>query len=247
MPYGMGPLCQRVDLGSSNDLDFWLLLAAGEYGLGARDAKFFDEQLPYFATQGSQTASAWDHIKTAFEHQESLRGPHGGYIMGATGDWNDFSTQLEQMTESMLVTAQLAYAYPKLAELADLRHDADFATKLRAAAAQDKATLKNEWTGKGWYSRGYSGVRQVGQGVIFEEPQPWALLAGVASSDRANTLVANIRRFLDGVGAPAQVHGPARAAAVKAAISLICPEPDRSAPRWTVAKPDERFTMVEPG
>ena len=38
------------------------------------------------------------------------------------------------MTESMLVTAQLAYVYPRLAELADLRGDRAFAAQLRAAA-----------------------------------------------------------------------------------------------------------------
>jgi hypothetical protein len=130
--------------------------------------------------------------------------------MGSTGDWSDFSTQFEQMTESMLVTAQCAYAYPKLAELADLRGDKAFAAQLRAAGARDVATLKREWTGKGWFSRGYSGDRQVGQGVIFEEPQPWALLAGAATPAQQDTLIANIRRFLDGVGAPASLHGPAR-------------------------------------
>ena len=51
--------------------------------------------------------------------------------MGTTGDWNDFSTELEQMTESNLVTAQLAYAYPKLAELAELRGDRAFAAHVR--------------------------------------------------------------------------------------------------------------------
>ena len=209
-PYGMGPLCSRVDLGTSDDLDFWLLLAAGEYGLGTRDTHFFDEQLPYFDTQGSDVASAWQHIKDAFAHQESLRGPHGGYLAGSTGDWSDFSTQFEQLTESMLVTAQLAYAYPKLAELADLRGDGAFATQLRGAAAADLATLRAEWTGGGWYSRGYSGSRQVGSGVIFEEPQPWAVLAGAPSASQASVLVGSIRRFLDGVGAPASLGGPAR-------------------------------------
>src|SRR5262249_46235124 len=33
LPYGTGPLCSRFDLGISDDLDFWLLLAAAEYGL----------------------------------------------------------------------------------------------------------------------------------------------------------------------------------------------------------------------
>ncbi len=207
-PYGIGQLCTRFDLGSSNDLDFWLLLAAGEYGLGMRDTKFFDEPLRY--SVGNQTATAWQHIKEAFAHQESLLGPHGGYIMGTTGDWNDFSTELEQLTESMLVTAQLAYAYPKLAELADLRGDHAFAAQLRSAAARNVATMRREWTGKGWYSRGYSGAKQVGSGVIFEEPQPWAILAGIPSPDQSKTLVANIRRYLDAIGAPAAAGGPAK-------------------------------------
>ena len=207
-PYGTGQLCTRFDLGSSNDLDFWLLLAAGEYGLGMRDTHFFSEQLPYALNAG--TATAWEHIKEAFAHQESLLGPHGGYIMGSTGDWNDFSTEFEQLTESMLVTAQLAYGYPKLAELADRLGDKGFAAQLRAAAARNVATLRGEWTGKGWYSRGYSGATQVGSGVIFEEPQPWAILAGVPDASHAQTLVANIRRFLDAVGAPKVVGGPER-------------------------------------
>ncbi len=209
-PYGTGPLCVRVDLGTSNDLDFWLLLAAGEYGLGMRDTRFFDTVMPYYGTQGLDKATIWQHLKVAFAHQQSLLGPHGGYLMGATGDWSDFSTEFEQMTESMLVTAQLAYAYPKLAELADLRGDHAFAAQLRAAGAKDLATMRDQWTGKGWYSRGYSGNRQVGSGVIFEEPQPWAILAGAPSRSQAAALVRNIRRFLDGVGAPASLGAPAR-------------------------------------
>jgi hypothetical protein len=46
--------------------------------------------------------------------------------------------------------------------------------------------------------------------VIFGEPQPWAVLAGAPSPPQARTLVANIRRFLTGVGAPPEVNGPAR-------------------------------------
>jgi hypothetical protein len=209
-PYGMGPLCERVDLGTSDDLDFWLLLAAAEYGLGTRDTSFFDKQLPYFDTRSQDKATIWEHLKVAFAHTQSNLGPHGGYLAGSTGDWNDFSTEFEQLTESMLVTAQLAYAYPQLAKVADMRGDTAFAAQLRAAGAQDLATMRREWTGKGWYSRGYSGNRQVGSGVIFEEPQPWAVLAGAPTAGQAQTLVGNIRRFLDGVGAPASLGGPAR-------------------------------------
>src|SRR5439155_7380741 len=184
-----------------------LLYAASEYGLATRDFGFFDKDVRY---QGSGSASLWDHLKLAYQHQEAQLGPHGDYLTGATGDWSDFATEFLQMTESNLVTAQLAYVYPRLAELADARGDPGFAAQLRTSAARDLATVRREWTGKGWYSRGYSGARQLGKGAIFGEPQPWAMLARAPSAQQAGTLVANVRRFLTGVGAPPQIHGPAQ-------------------------------------
>jgi hypothetical protein len=209
-PYGTGPMCTPVELGTSDDLDFWLLLAASEYGLGTRDTHFFDRVMPYYGTQGRNRATIWEHLKVAFAHQQSLLGPHGGYQSESNGDWSDFSAEFEHMTESMLVTAQVAYAYPRLAELADLRGDHAFARQLRVAGAKALATLRRQWTGHGWYSRGYSGAQQLGRGVIFEEPQPWAILARAPSRTQAITLVGNIRRYLDGVGAPRSLGAPAR-------------------------------------
>jgi len=201
VPYAMLQNCTRYDLGTSDDLDFWLLLTASEYALATRDLALFDESVPYL---DAGAGTLWDHIKLSHLHQEVLvgRGPHGGYVTGATGDWSDFSTEFEQMTESMLVTAQLAYAYPVLADVAEARGDAAFAAQLRAEAARNVDTLGKEWTGGGWFSRGYSGAQQLGSGAIFEEPQPWALLAGAATPDRQTRLLNNVRRFLTGMGAP---------------------------------------------
>jgi hypothetical protein len=114
------------------------------------------------------------------------------------------------MTESTLVAAQLAYAYPKLADLAERLGDAEFAAVVRARAAELRDTLAGEWTGRGWYSRGYGGDRQIGAGVLFGEPQPWALLAGIPDRADAALLVENMQRYLDGEHAPRIVHGPSR-------------------------------------
>ena len=208
IPYGSLPLCRPYDLiENSDDLDFWLLMAAAEYGLGSRDTRFFSEKLPF--NDSDRRVSVWRHLKIAFAHQESLRGPHGGYLAGRNGDWSDFSAVFLHMNESMLVPAQLAYAYPRLAELAELRGDRAFAAKLRTRAAELRATVRAEWTG-GWYLRGYTAAgTPIGSGAIFGEPQPWAILAGVPSRSQARTLVANIRRFLTGIGAPAALGGPA--------------------------------------
>ena len=207
IPYALIEGCRRFDLGSSDDLDLWLLWAAAEYGLASRDLSFFDQPVRY--SDGS-TGPMWEHLKLAYRHQESQLGPHGGYLTGATGDWSDFSTQFLQMSESTLVSAQTAYVYPRLAELADARGDKEFAADLRRSGARDLATERREWTGKGWFSRGYAGERQLGSGAVFGEPQPWAILARAPSRKQTRVVVKNVRRYLTGVGAPAVVHGPAR-------------------------------------
>ncbi len=225
IPYGTAPFCQPYNaFGTSDDLDFWLLLAGAEYGLGTKDLSFFSQKLPFIDSR--QRVTVWQHLKIAFRHQESLRGPQGGYLAGTNGDWSDFSAAFLHMSESMLVPAQLAYAYPQVAALADLLGDHAFATELRARARALVATLRRTFTGR-WYLRGYSGTKPIGQGTIFGEPQPWAALAGAPTAAQARVLVANIRRFLTGVGAPATVHGPAR---IGSAISPALSDPGATDP-----------------
>jgi hypothetical protein len=202
MPYALISMCRRYDLGTSDDLDQWLLWGTAEYVLSTRDWAFLNTRVPYY--QGAGTGTLWDHLKLAFQHQEKVigTGPHNEYLTGATGDWSDFSTEFSQMTESNLVTAQAAYIYPRLALVADRVGDPSFAAALRAAGARDLATVQGQYVPGGWFARGYSGVRQFGVGSMFSEPQPWALLAGAASAQQAGQVVANYRRFLVGVGAP---------------------------------------------
>jgi Glycosyl hydrolase 36 superfamily, catalytic domain/Glycosyltransferase family 36 len=228
VPYAMSSQCHPNDaLPDANDMDLWLLWTATEYVLATRDTAILNEPVKY-ADGGS--APLWTHLKRAFDHQESLLGPHGGYRTPGAGDWSDFSTAFLQMTESTLVSAQLAYVYPRTAQLADLRGDRGFATRLRTAGARNHTVINREWTGRGWYSRGYAGERQLGRGAIFGEPQPWALLAGVPSVTRARTLVGNVRRFLTGVGAPAVVHGPARIGSAQSPASNDPDVTERSSP-----------------
>jgi hypothetical protein len=212
IPYGMLSLCRRFDLGTADDLDQWLLWASAEYALSTRDFAFLSQQLPYF--QGVGSGTVLDHLKLAFHHQEEVigRGAHGEYVTGATGDWNDFSTEFNQMTESSLVTAQAAYIYPRLAHAVDAVGDSAFAAELRAAGSRDAEIVAGQFVqgesvtpadaGLGWFARGYSGVKQLGSGAIYVEPQPWALLAGIATPQQAAEVVAAYRRFLVGVGAP---------------------------------------------
>jgi glycosyl hydrolase family 36/glycosyl transferase family 36 len=209
VPYGMGSLCRPVQLGRSNDMDVWLLLAVSEYVLATRDTRFLGERLPY-ADRG-RAGTVLEHVQLAVRHQESIGlGPGGQYNMTSNGDWSDFSTLFAGLTESTLVTAQLAYVYPHMAQAADLAGAAPLAQQLRALGQRDLVALKAQWTSRGWYSRGYRGAEQAGTGVIYGEPQPWALLAGAPGAVQASSLVSNIRRYLQGIGAPGSLGGPSR-------------------------------------
>ncbi len=215
IPYGMLPLCLRLDFGASDDLDFWLLLALAEYVLGTRDTAFLDERIPFdggLPGPALASGSVWEHVKLAVRHQEQIvgRGPNGQYLIGPTGDWSDLSPLFLGITESTLVTAQLAYVYPRLAEVADLHGDTAFAAQLRELGRGLDGVLAKEWVPRGWFARGYSALTQLGKGAIFGEPQPWALLAGTARGDQPAALVKNIRRFLMGRDAPAALHGPSK-------------------------------------
>jgi hypothetical protein len=208
LPYGSTSLCKAYNLGESDDFDFWFMWAAATYGLVTRDVSFFDQPVHFY---GSTTSvSLWEHVKLSFTHLQSLLGPHGEYQALSLGDWSDLLPTYSGMTQSDLVVAQCAYMYPELAEVADMLGDHTFATQLRQAAARDLSTLRGQWTGQGWYARGYAQSQQLGSGVIWLEPQPWAILAGAPTPSQADTLVDNIRRYLDGIGAPSIVHGPDR-------------------------------------
>ena len=202
IPYALISLCRRYDLGTSDDLDLWLLWGTAEYVLDTRDWAFLKQRVPYY--QGTGSGTLLQHLELAFHHQEQVvgLGPHSEYKSGVTGDWNDFSTEFEHMTESDLVTAQAAYIYPRVAVLADHLGAHAFAAQLRAAAARDLKTVKGQYVARGWFARGFAGTTQLGHGAMDAEPQPWALLAGAATRRQAIRLVANYRRYLVGIGAP---------------------------------------------
>ena len=77
--------------------------------------------------------------------------------------------------------------------------------------------------------------------MIFGEPQPWAMLAGIPGPERARRLVANVRRFLTGVGAPAQTGGPSR---IGSAISPAAADPEVTDPRTATGPLGENGTLL---
>ena len=206
IPYAMSRAVHGADAGDSDDLDLWLLLAASEYGLATRDLRLFDQAVPYSARRPRDAVGPPQARlpPPGVAARPARRLPRRA--RRATGPTSPRASS--QMTESTLVTAQAAYIYPRLARAG--RRPRRPRLRGRAAPAAERDLRR---------PRGRSGRRAVGtraatparsssaRGAIFGEPQPWAILAGAPDASQAATLVANIRRYLGGVGATA---GPSR-------------------------------------
>lgn len=192
----------------SCDDSLWFLLAITEYVFATRDFSVLDLEVPW-ADTGS--APLWSHVKMAYRHQESFaQGEHGLYTTAKYGDWADGIVQHAGLTETTMVVAQVAFIYPRLAELARARGDGDFAAQVHARAAVVQGLTRREFVTRGWLSRGYAKDRQLGSGTIYGTPQGWGLLSGALNGEQAGQLINNIRRYLTGIGAPAHLNGPSK-------------------------------------
>lgn len=205
LPFGVDGLCTPIANDGQDDLDVWLLMLAAEYGLATRDVAAFDEALPGSEGDGS----LWDRLEVAVDHQEGMRGPHGGYLV-RSGDWSDGSRKALGMTESLLETTQLAYVYRRLAAWARAADHRAFARRLGALAARDVAVVRRNVAPGGWVQRGWDRGRPIGRGTIFGEPQGWALLSGALPPEAERRLVAAVGRHLTAGSRIGSAQVPAR-------------------------------------
>ncbi len=141
-----------------------------------------------------------------------------------TGDWSDFSGAFLEMNESTLVSAQLAYVYPRLAELADARGDRAFARTLRRRGSELRASQRRQWAGRwfnAWLRRGADRSAQARSSASRSPGTSWR---GCPTAPRRAGSWPPSRRFLTGVGAPAELGGPAR---IGSSMSPAAADPER--------------------
>ena len=131
------------------------------------------------------------------------------------------------MTESLLVSAQLAYVYPRLAELADRlrRSRRSRATLRKRGARAAPRACATRWTGQGLVR-----ARLKADGSADRRRRDLRRAAAVGDPRRRADAAAGdarwsrtIRRFLGGVGAPAVVNGPSR---IGSSLSPASNDPD---------------------
>ena len=193
-----------------SDQELWLLWLASEYVLATRDKQFLDERVPVYpdgeshpthSTVGELLDRAYAHITTSVGV-----GKHG-LMRLFNGDWNDSIvvnrltpaqvSEAAQHGESVLNAAMAAYVLDYYAGMLDFAGRPQPKDKPRARAEAQRQAAKQQWLGR-WFRRAWLGeeLGWAGEKQMWLEPQPWAILGGVASPEQVNTLVVALNELV---------------------------------------------------
>lgn len=203
-----------LDLQDYADSPSWMIMALSFYLKETGDFSLLDEQVPFlnpddpYAAPTSH-ASMWEHVVLAQKHLLSDLGAHGLSKIHY-GDWCDTMNGVGAAGrgESVMLTMQVKWGCDLLGDLASRRGDVLLAKEMDAASCSlASAVEEHAWDGA-WYRRAFDdngipvGTRTPppednGEGQIFMNPQSWALISGIGSSERRRMAVSSALERLD--------------------------------------------------
>ena len=193
------------ELGSNfNDDPLWMILAVAAYMKETGDFAILDERIPY-ENDRNRADTLLDHMKRAFNHVCTKKGPHGLPLIGRA-DWNDclnlncfsaspgqsFQTTTSKdgkVAESVMIAAMFAYIGPEYAAMCRIKGDNAEATRAEAEISRmRKAVMEHGFDGE-WFLRAYDdfgkklGSKECEESKIFIEPQGIAVMAGLGREE----------------------------------------------------------------
>ena len=182
-----------VDTKAYSDSALWLEFTLTAYLRETCDIDFLNEVVP-FRDEGE--ATVFGHMDRALDFLESNKGVHD-LLLIKFGDWNDSLTGVGKEGKGESVWLSIAYAQALL-EMAELAKYLGLKDKEQNYLARresiSKAINDNAWDGE-WYRRCYTdngsplGSKENKYAKMFMESQCWSLVSGVASEERANTII----------------------------------------------------------
>lgn len=203
-----------LDLQDYADSPSWMIMAlsfylkeTGDFALLEESVPFLNPDDPYAAP--TSHATVWEHVVLAQRHLLGDLGAHGLSKIHY-GDWCDTMNGVGAAGrgESVMLTMQVKWGCDLLAQLALRRHDRSLAAEMSSASKRLAAAVdEHAWDGA-WYRRAFddNGVpvgtsnpppEDNGEGLIFMNPQSWALISETGTPDRQRKAVASALQHLD--------------------------------------------------
>ena len=207
------PLTEQGHVTRMSDDLLWLAFVAASYLKETGDFTVLDDPAPYL--DDPEPRPLLDHVERAFARVFERTSPRGLPYIGG-GDWNDglSALGLEERGESVWLAQFLAglcadwsEVHRRLAARRAASPEVRAAGEARARALGERraalvaAVEEHAWDGA-WYRRAtrddgsWIGAAENRYGRIFLNPQTWAILAGVASPERAARCLAAVEEHL---------------------------------------------------
>jgi cellobiose phosphorylase len=193
------------ELGSNfNDDPLWMILAVAAYMKETGDFAILDEKVPY-ENREELSDTLLDHMKRAFNHVVTKKGPHGLPLIGRA-DWNDclnlncfsdtpgepFQTTTSKdgkVAESVMIACMFAFIAPEYAKMCRIKGDETEAKRADWEIDKIRKAIMDDGYDGEWFLRAYDDYsRKLGsceceESKIFIEPQGFAVLAGLGKED----------------------------------------------------------------
>ncbi|MHA1847715.1 MAG: GH36-type glycosyl hydrolase domain-containing protein [Promethearchaeota archaeon] len=184
-----------------SDLNFFLAWILQEYLSLTRDFRFLDEYLSFRDKNGNlQEEKVFNIVYRFLRYAMGKKiglGP-SGLIRVRDGDWNDGITfivknrsKFKRIGESLLNSAILAKAFPRLAEILK-SHDKKLASEMVELSENVTAAIDKSWMGH-WFARGYEGKNApIEPSRLFLDHHVWILVNDTISSEKIEEVLKQI-------------------------------------------------------
>ena len=200
----------------------WLFPTVYKYLAETGNLAFLDEVIPY-ANKGA--ATVYEHLQRAIDFSLEHLGPHG-MPAGLYADWND-CLRLGAEGESSFVAFQLVLALRSQKQLAEEKGDAAAAEKLAKQLADFSALVEKLCWNEDRYIRGFTekgeviGRRTDPEANLWLNPQSWAVISGLADSEKAETILHTVHEGLNTEYGVMLMQPPYHAHAFDGALAVI--------------------------
>lgn len=200
----------------------WLFPTVYKYLAETGNLAFLDEVIPY-ANKGA--ATVYEHLQRAIDFSLEHLGPHG-MPAGLYADWND-CLRLGAEGESSFVAFQLVLALRIQKQLAEEKGDAAAAEKLAKQLADFSALVEKLCWNEDRYIRGFTekgeviGRRTDPEANLWLNPQSWAVISGLADSEKAETILHTVQEGLNTEYGVMLMQPPYHAHAFDGALAVI--------------------------
>ena len=200
----------------------WLFPTVYKYLAETGNLAFLDEVIPY-ANKGA--ATVYEHLQRAIDFSLEHLGPHG-MPAGLYADWND-CLRLGAEGESSFMAFQLVLALRIQKQLAEEKGDAAAAEKLAKQLADFSALVEKLCWNEDRYIRGFTekgeviGRRTDPEANLWLNPQSWAVISGLADSEKAETILHTVHEGLNTEYGVMLMQPPYHAHAFDGALAVI--------------------------